>query len=58
MGSFLPGYAFDAVVLEDAPLNPLNTLNLPQRLERAVYLEADGKYLREKYVDGKCVFSA
>lgn len=58
VGSFLPGYAFDAVVLEDAPLNPLNTLTLPQRLERAVYLEADGKYLREKYVDGKCFFSA
>lgn len=58
VGSFLPGYAFDAVVLEDAPLNPLNTLSLPQRLERAVYLEADGKYLREKYVDGACVFSA
>ena len=55
VGSFLPGYAFDAVVLEDAPLNPLHTLTLPQRLERAVYLEADGKYLREKYVDGKRV---
>lgn len=58
VGSFLPGYAFDAVVLADAPLNPLHNLTLPQRLERAVYLEADEKYLCEKYVGGNLVFGS
>ena len=57
VGSFLQGYAFDAVVLEDAPLNPLGTLTLSQRLERAVYLEADGKYICQKYANGALVYS-
>ncbi len=57
VGSFLPGYEFDAVVLETQELDPLHNLSLPQRLERAVYLEADRGGIGEKYVGGIRIFS-
>lgn len=52
VGSFEPGYEFDALVLDDsAVLSPLS-LSVRERLERAVYLRLDGTCLLAKYVQG------
>lgn len=53
VGSFEPGYEFDAIVVDDYDLSGLNSLSIHQRVERAAYLEADSKYLVRKYVRGK-----
>lgn len=55
VGSFEPGYEFDAVILDDANFETLDDYNsLPQRLERAIYL-ADDRNVVAKYVSGKQV---
>ena len=51
VGSFQPGYAFDAVVLDDSSLDHPQELTLRARLERMVYL-ADDRNVRAKYVAG------
>ena len=52
VGSFLPGYAFDAVVLDDTTLDHPQQLSVRARLERAAYL-ADDRNLAAKFVAGK-----
>ena len=52
VGTFKDGYEFDAVVLDDSPLYTAGELSLLQRLQRDVYLEADGKYIIGKYSGG------
>lgn len=54
VGSFLPGYEFDAVVLDDASLDHPQELGIRARLERAAYL-ADERNVAEKYVSGRRV---
>ena len=55
-GSFEEGYAFDAVVLDDSILSHPQSLNLSERMERAVYLGLDEKRISAKYVAGRKIF--
>ncbi|MDO4620409.1 MAG: amidohydrolase family protein [Lachnospiraceae bacterium] len=52
VGSFMPGYAFDALVMDDANLKHPQPLTVRERLERLIYL-ADRTNLQAKYADGK-----
>ena len=56
VGSFEEGYEFDAVILDDSVLLHPQTLNLAERMERAVYLGLDGKKIAAKYVAGRKIF--
>jgi guanine deaminase len=53
VGSFEEGYEFDAVVLNDSVLVHPQSLNLAERMERAVYLGLDEKNITAKYVAGE-----
>lgn len=53
VGSFEEGYEFDAVVLDDSVLPHPQSLNLSERMERAVYLGLDEKKIIAKYVQGR-----
>ncbi|MBR4989962.1 MAG: amidohydrolase family protein [Oscillospiraceae bacterium] len=53
VGCFEKGYEFDAVVLDDRVLPHPQSLNLAQRMERAVYLGLDEKNITAKYAAGK-----
>ena len=55
VGSFEPGYSFDAIVLDDKTAPCPRELSLSSRLERAVYLSLDQTSLCAKYVEGKAV---
>lgn len=50
-GSFLKGYAFDAVVVKDEGIKSLRSLSVEERLERMIYEEKDCRILR-KFVEG------
>ena len=52
VGKFEKGFEFDAVVVDDYELSGLNEIPIISRLERAIYLEADNKYIYKKYVGG------
>ena len=52
VGSFEPGYEFDAVVLDDSRLAHPQELDIRSRLERMIYL-ADEREIRAKYVKGR-----
>ncbi len=54
VGAFEPGYAFDALVLDDSRLLALSPLDLQSRLERLIYL-AENSDIRAKYVEGRRV---
>lgn len=56
VGSFEEGYEFDAVVMDDSVLAHPQTLNLAERMERAVYLGLDEKNITAKFVVGRKVF--
>ena len=53
VGSFEAGYAFDALVLDDASEPTPRPLPVSSRLERAFYLGLDGKGIAMKFVDGE-----
>ncbi|MBR6120678.1 MAG: amidohydrolase family protein [Oscillospiraceae bacterium] len=55
VGRFEPGFALDAVVLDDSSLSTPRPLRLRDRLERAVYL-ADERHITAKFVDGVRLF--
>ena len=52
VGSFEEGYEFDAVIMDDSVLPHPQTLNLAERMERAVYLGLDSKRVSAKFVRG------
>ena len=54
VGSFLPGYEFDAVVFDDTLLDHPQPLTVRARMERAAYL-ADERCVARKYVAGRRV---
>ena len=55
VGGLEPGFEMSAIVLDDSRLAHLQPLTVRQRLERAVYLEADRDSICAKYVRGeKC----
>ena len=53
VGSFEAGYEFDAVVMDDGVLPHPQSLNLAERMERAVYLGLDEKNITAKFVAGR-----
>ena len=53
VGSFEEGYEFDAVVMDDNVLPHPQSLNLTERMERAVYLGLDEKNITAKFVAGR-----
>lgn len=55
VGSFAPGYEFDAVILNDTNLKHPQTLTARERLERLVYL-SDDRNVAGKYVSGTKIF--
>lgn len=54
VGSFEPGYDFDALVIDDAELNH-DDYTLAQRLERFIYI-GDDRQIAHRYVRGNEVF--
>ena len=55
VGSFEPGYEFDALIVSEARLQTPAALTLKERLERIIYLSEDRDILR-KYVAGERIF--
>ena len=55
VGSFEPGYQFNAVVLKDPTLPTDNTANLTNRLERAIYT-ANETHVVSKYIAAHQLF--
>lgn len=55
VGSFAPGYEFDALVIDDARYTPQAQMELETRLERTVYL-SDERDIRHKFVQGRKLF--
>ena len=55
VGSFLEGYEFDALILDDSGLPHPQDLNLRERLERFIYL-SDDRHLKGKYTGGNRIF--
>lgn len=56
VGSFEAGYAFDALVLEEADLPHWSAFSPRQRLERFAYLEKGRASLNAKFVAGRQIF--
>ncbi len=54
VGSFAPGYAFDAVIVDDSDILHPQPLTARQRLERLLYLGQD-QHVVGKYVNGRPV---
>lgn len=52
VGSFLPGYEFDAVIVDDSAVRSMRELNVAERVERMIYQE-NACALVDKYVRGK-----
>ena len=55
VGSFEKGYEFDAVVIDDSILPHPQELTVSERLERAIYLNADFSGIKAKFVRGNKV---
>ena len=55
VGSFEPGYEFDAVILDDSRLKHPQPLDVKSRLERLIYL-SDDREIKAKYVKGRKLF--
>lgn len=55
VGSFLDGYEFDAVILDDSFYRHPQPLSVRERLERLVYL-SDDRCIKGKYVSGRKLF--
>ena len=55
VGSFEPGYEFDAVVLDDTRLKHPQELDVKKRLERIIYF-SDDREIFAKYVEGEKLF--
>lgn len=55
VGSFEPGYEFDAVVLDDSRLLHPQELDVKKRLERIIYF-SDDREIFAKYVEGEKLF--
>lgn len=55
VGSFLPGYECDIVVIDDTRYNPHGPENVAVRLERTIYLSED-RDITHKFVQGRQLF--
>ncbi len=56
VGSFKPGYDFDAVVIDDSRMWSMRDMSIRERIERIVYNDADA-IIKDKFVRGKKIFS-
>ena len=54
VGSFDPGYEFDAIVIDDSDLETSKTLTTTERLERIIYL-GQNHHIRAKYTKGQLI---
>ena len=54
VGSFEPGYDFDALVIDDSALRVDDAYTLPERLERFVYI-GDDRQIVARYCQGRLV---
>lgn len=55
VGSFKPGYEFDAIVIDDSKMQSTRNMNVRDRIERMMYNDADCMIL-DKFVAGDRVF--
>lgn len=55
VGSFLKGYEFDALILDDSSLPHPQPLSLKERLERFIYL-SDDRHIKGKFTEGSRIF--
>ena len=55
VGSFEDGYEFDALIIDDSSARTVLELNIPQRLERIMYLGHAGSIIA-KWVAGRKLF--
>lgn len=55
VGSFEPGYEFDAVVLDDSRISDVEEQSIADRLERFLYLHQE-QDIKAKYVAGEELF--
>lgn len=55
VGSFLKGYEFDALILDDSSLPHPQPLSLEERLERFIYL-SDDRNIKGKFTEGSRIF--
>lgn len=55
VGSFLDGFEFDALILDDSEIRHPQPLTLKERLERFIYL-SDDRHIAGKYVAGARIF--
>ena len=55
VGSFLPEYEFDALVMDDSRYTPRGSRSIPERLERTLYL-SDDRDLEHKFAAGRQLF--
>jgi guanine deaminase len=52
VGSFEPGYDFDALVVDDSRLNSVNGYTMKERIERLIYA-GEARDIRERFVAGR-----
>ncbi len=56
VGSFKPGYDFDAVVVDDSKMYSMRDMSIRERIERMCYNDADA-IIKDKYVKGRKVYT-
>ncbi len=56
VGTFMPGYEFDAVVIDDSKMSTMRDMSIRERIERMVYNDADA-CIKDKFVQGKRVYT-
>ena len=57
VGTFKPGYDFDAVIMDDSIMHTMRDISVRERIERMCYNDADD-IINEKFVKGKKVYSS
>ncbi len=51
-GAFMPGYSFDALVIDDSPLSRYRPLNVQERLQRFIFV-GDERHIVARYRGGE-----
>lgn len=56
VGTFKPGYDFDAVVVDDSKMFSMRDMSIRERIERMCYNDADA-IIKDKFVKGRKVYT-
>lgn len=56
VGTFKPGYDFDAVVVDDSKMCSMRDMSIRERIERMCYNDADA-IIKDKFVKGRKVYT-